>query len=788
MRAPKTTLVYVLSVAVVGCGDDAGSVEEATGSGTPDTSSSSQGDTSEADTTSAMPQTASGSSAESSSSSSTGGASEEAGGTDSGSSTDSGPSTGSGPGTDSGSSTGSETSTGSGSSTDSGSSTGSGSSTTGGEPGQLLDGCDITLDPETPITFIPSQVVVDDADVLYLFDNPNNRIYRWSADCGAAYPVIDLGPGAYAIAYASSHLSLYVGYSLGDITAIDLTAGTDESPFATLTGDPLGLAVAGDYVVAVDTEGAWESHYTFDSAGMLIDAVDWNHPSPEYVWSAANERLYFFRQGSSPNDLHWERIDQSTGFIVDEGESPYHGAYTIVPPIRVSDDGAYVLLGNGHVYDGVTLERPDAMPANPVDAAWIDGTFVTISGGTDTLVERWDPDTYFERIDAALYPGVAAALARTSLGLYVLSMESGALAFTLYEAGEDGDGDGVGYVDDDFPTDPAASIDSDYDGAPDAWNPGAGPGDSTTGLVIDEHPQLAACTTGLACDLQAQSLLDPPTGGFVDLEDVVHLLSPADRKILRWSSELEEFLDPIVIGAGAELVAYDPSTDSAFVSHDSGWVAEIALGGELVERHWRTLPEPAHGLAMAGAVVLAADATGAWNTHYTFDVLGGEISRVDWNQRSSAYAWNPVISRIYFFRDGSSPNDLLFEEVDQVSGAIVDEGESPYHGMYSIAGPIAVSPNGSFVMIGTGQVYDAVDLNHITFLPEGGLVDILWAADHILTARTDGADGTTVERWSLGYALEASQNHSGEPFRLFDTAAGEVVVTLIDGQPQFTTF
>jgi hypothetical protein len=652
----------------------------------------------------------------------------------------------------------------------------------------LLDGCDDMLDPEAPLTFIPDQILVDDANVLYLFDNPNNRVFRWSSDCGAAYPPIDLGPGAYAIAYSSAHLSLYVGYSLGDITVIDLTAGIDESPFATLSGDPLGLAVAGDYVVAVDTEGAWESHYTFDSTGALLDAVEWNHPSPEYVWSEANERLYFFRQGTSPNDLHWEQIDQSTGLIVDEGESPYHGAYAIQPPIRVSDDGQYVLLGTGHVYDGLSLERPDAIPVDPVDAAWIDGTFVTVRGDSTTLVERWEPTAYFGRTDAALYPGVAAGVAKTSAGLYVLSLEAGALTFTPYQTGDDGDGDGVAYTDDEFPLDPAASIDSDHDGAPDAWNPGLGPGDSNTGLVLDEHPMHAACTTGAICDLQGQVLIGTPTAGFVDVAGVVHLLSPDDRRIVRWSSSLGEFLDPILVENGAELLAYDAVSDLAFVSHDTGWIAELDLGGELTERHWRTLPSQAHGLAMAGGFVLAADATGAWNTHYTFDIGGGEISRLEWNRYSSAYAWNDVISRIYFFRDGTSPNDLHFEEVDQISGAIVDEGESPYHGTYAIDAPIAVSPNGSFVMIGTGQVYDAVDLTHITFLPEGDLTAILWATDHILTARSDGMGGSIVERWSTAYALESSQSYGGEPFGVFEASSGEIVVTLVGNQPQLTIF
>ncbi len=49
----------------------------------------------------------------------------------------------------------------------------------------------------------------------------------------------------------------------------------------------------------------------------------------------------------------------------------------------------------------------------------------------------------------------------------------------------DSDNDGVNDIKDAFPDDPAASIDNDYDGYPDSWNPGKSVADSTTGLKLD---------------------------------------------------------------------------------------------------------------------------------------------------------------------------------------------------------------------------------------------------------------------------------------------------------------
>jgi hypothetical protein len=53
---------------------------------------------------------------------------------------------------------------------------------------------------------------------------------------------------------------------------------------------------------------------------------------------------------------------------------------------------------------------------------------------------------------------------------------------------KDTDGDGINDDSDAFPTDEAASVDSDGDNYPDFWNPGKNVDDSTTGLKLDEFP------------------------------------------------------------------------------------------------------------------------------------------------------------------------------------------------------------------------------------------------------------------------------------------------------------
>jgi hypothetical protein len=148
-----------------------------------------------------------------------------------------------------------------------------------------------------------------------------------------------------------------------------------------------GLVAAGNYVLAQDGSGAWDTHYVMDANGTITDSQDWNYSSREYAWDPITSRVYFFRDNMSPNDLHYEVINQATGKITSKGETPYHGDYTIQPPIRVSANGQYVLLGSGDIYDQAGLTRSSSLGKAIADAQWKDNLLVDVDP-SDTVEIR----------------------------------------------------------------------------------------------------------------------------------------------------------------------------------------------------------------------------------------------------------------------------------------------------------------------------------------------------------------------------------------------------------------
>ncbi|MGH0030581.1 MAG: hypothetical protein ACQGVC_12370, partial [Myxococcota bacterium] len=629
-----------------------------------------------------------------------------------------------------------------------------------------------------------------------LLSPENDRIYRWSLAADYHLNPIDVGDDPRWLAYSPSHDALYLGYTTGAITRIDLAdPQLHEQPFATTPGGILGLQAAGPWIFSVDPSGAWSSHYTFAPDGTQISAVEWNRVSRVYEWSAANDRMYFFRDGTSPNDIHWEGIDPATGAITGKGETPYHGSVGTIPPIRVSQDGSTLVTGAGDFHDAITLDRVDSLPFGFSDARWLaDGTLVTIrDDGGRTLLEQWSADRRLYNL--RYYDGMPLALLRGT-EITVVTLENGQPAFAEYVPTDDADGDGVTNAQDAFPLDPAASVDSDGDGHPDAWNPGYDASDSTDGLVLDAFPFDSACqlaSHGLpsdpsVCDIALGIPSYVPEQVVMDAAGTIYLLSPENDRIYRWSLAADYHLNPIDVGDDPRWLAHSQPNGRLYLGYASGAITEIDVTDpELRELPFATVPGPLTGLQTAGRFVFAVDPSGAWSSHYTFAPDGTRISAVEWNRVSRVYEWSAANDRMYFFRDGTSPNDIHWEGIDPVTGAITGKGETPYHGNVGTVPPIRVSPDGAELLTGGGDVHDAITLDRIDKLPDP-LTDAVYDADLLLTVRGDGAGGTLVEQWSADRTLYNTSSMAGDPLRVLAHAGRYVVIGLVGGKPFFADY
>jgi len=300
------------------------------------------------------------------------------------------------------------------------------------------------VDPAS-IAYSPDAVTVAADGTLLIFDRETASVFRWDPAAARYTQSLPLIGSPQFFAYSPTTDSAYLAEASGFIRRLEVSAASpQEKAFAVLAAPPGGLATAGAYLFAQDSSGAWATHSTFAPNGALVDSKDWNHYSEEFIWSDANQRMYFFQDNFSPNDLLSEEINADgtsypgelpggIGFLKD---SPLHTSVGFEHPLRVAPDGSVVVLGSGLIHDARSLARLPYALSNPVaDATWLAGSLYTlrvVAGGTE--VQRWNGPTY-ELVASATIPGVPVRLVTAGDSLVALTAGgASALAFAQFDA------------------------------------------------------------------------------------------------------------------------------------------------------------------------------------------------------------------------------------------------------------------------------------------------------------------------------------------------------------------
>ncbi len=588
--------------------------------------------------------------------------------------------------------------------------------------------------------------------------------------------------------YGGSSHSLYLGYDSGAITKIDMSIKLQEEPFSTTPSALHGLAMAGRFILAADRSHG-NTHYVYASDGTFITSRNWYYYySREYTWNVENNRIYFFQDDLSPNDINYEEIDQVSGMIVSVGQTPSHGHYDIQPPIRISKNGAMLLLGSGDIYDSNSLALVDALPISLVDAAWTEQGVITLRSASEggTLLEQWDDEyTLFFQHN---FEGRPLRIFESTEGFVVVTLRDGHPAFYRYLPSNDGDGDGVANEFDAFPLDPSASVDSDGDGYPDDWNPGKSKMDSTTELILDSFPFDSACQlpahgfqdNPAVCDIASAIPNYTPDQIEIGIDGTIYLLSTMNQRIYRWSLYQNYHLNPIFIDGAANLMCYDQTRQVVYLGYANGTINQIDLNDETHEKHFATVNGSLHGLAMAGNYLFAADSDYYQNQgdYYLFALDGTLTTRKIYrNPPSLEYAWNNVTNRIYHF----IYDQLSYEQIEPSTGMIVSNGYGPRD---REPHPIRISNDMSKILIGSGNLYDSSSLSLLANTSIR-MIDAAWMHIGIISLRPVSDEQTLLEQWDANYRLLNQVNFEGYPLRVFEWQGSYVIITLLNGQPTF---
>ena len=282
------------------------------------------------------------------------------------------------------------------------------------------------------LEYLPDAVALGADDIVYLLSAGNSSVFRWSLASKQYLQTIPLVEpptlmANSAMAYSAENQALYLAHDLGEITVVPLTGpgALVEAPFVNSPQTPCGLATAGEYLFVCDPSGSWLSHFTYGPDGALISQVEWSQLSEEYVWSAANRKMYY----ANYNDLYWEEID-AAGVIGADMASPEYSSSGFRHPLRVAPDGSLVVLGTGRLYDALSLVQVDTLSNDIDDAVWAEGDLFTLRAfGGASQVQKWDQPNWGVGATRAV-PGDPIRLFHAGGKLLMITLLDGKPQFT----------------------------------------------------------------------------------------------------------------------------------------------------------------------------------------------------------------------------------------------------------------------------------------------------------------------------------------------------------------------
>lgn len=502
---------------------------------------------------------------------------------------------------------------------------------------------------------------------------------------------------------------------------------TGESALATASSSVHGLFLDGDLLIAVHSTGLYARLTAYHrTTGTQLSTRE-TYVDSLYGASHAPglNRIFGRTQGISPADIVSASYTDA-GVIANAAGSPYHGDYPSAARTWVFPGETRVVDSSGTVYSTEGLSYAGSMAGTVTDIAF-NGDVPVVLRGSEVIA-------YSSNL---LEAGRAAAGTATGAEIHVTATE--ALVFS----------------------------------------PGAtSPAVSTVQLSSLNAPQPGA-------PVDPNGLPYVLDDAFPDKDGNLLIFSKAQMSLFRWSPVERRYTGSFPLVGLPKFAAYSKQTHRAYFAYESQVIREMDLNAATpVEKPLFNLPTPPNGLATAGEFIFSSDASGAWGTHYIHSTAGTRLHSVEWNRYSRVFDWDPVKRRMYFFRDGSSPNDLHWENID-ATGKIAAAGETPYHGDFTVAPPIRVSPDGSKVVIGSGVVFETTGMTKKTNLANA-FTDAAWAGERLVTIRL--INGLTqVQTWEGDPLLPGPvvRQFNGTPLRIFSTTEGLVVVTSSENTPRF---
>lgn len=658
--------------------------------------------------------------------------------------------------------------------------------------------------PVSPVglPYTVTSSAIDTTGVIYVLSKVHSSIFRWDVVTQKYLPSIPLAQTGDLLTYSPTYNALFVLGTNRTIYKINLA----QQPLAAnafVTVPPSAnfvMPIGADLLVAGN--GGWDDQWVYSGTGTLLNSNFLCCYYTFHFYDAPRSRL--FLDGTSISYLGNGQFSTAT-------HGPYISGYA---PVRLSADGQRIASKDGVIYQASPLQAIDYLSNDIVDAQWLGGTqLFTIKApnpGAEgwSRLQSWSPYLTIQNEQALL--GEHVVLHRTDEWLVEVTTSEGMPRFTVLDSGlstvaptsldapvieiEDATALAVGLRWQDVQGETSYQIERrELDAG--AWaEAGTAAQDAVHYLDVAHHggkrmeyrvrarngTLLSPWSNVVDVDLSSAAApepVDPIAVQFTIDEavmgqgDRVYILSKEHKSVFVWNVHRQRFEPSITLRDTPLYMSYSSTLDAIFTGYAGGAIYSLSPRSDVpYEYPFATTEAELCGIVAADDIIVACDYSGAWEATMTYDVLGRRLDYKDWRYPIANGTWSPAAQRIYHFRDGSSPNDLIYTPIS-ASGQVGDDQDSPYHTSTGITYPIRVRPDAGRVLLGSGYLFDAANLQHLGTLASP-FTDATWINGELLTVQ-----GETVSMHASELAApEGAITLSGAGRRLLRASGSRLVV------------
>jgi hypothetical protein len=272
-----------------------------------------------------------------------------------------------------------------------------------------------------------------------------------------------------------------------------------------------------------------------------------------------------------------------------------------------------------------------------------------------------------------------------------------------------------------------------------------------------------------------------------DGDDDLYILHRNSLTIFKYNISTKQYVDGIALLEAPLFMAFSQENNRIYLAYASGKITQINPDAVVVqEQGFVNSPQQPCGMTSLGELILICDPSGAWVSHFIYASDGNLKSQEDWNYFSEVYKWSKVNRKVYHFRDHSSPNDLIWEDVD-VDGIIGQQQDSPYHGGVDWLKPLCVNPDGSNVLTGNGVFYDSITLAESSFL-SNNIRGCAWN-EGVFYSLSNDTQSTELQFWSPTYENTGVRTYAGAPIDLMNVLGDSLlIISDVAGVPTFNLY